>query len=95
MILYCLEKKDNNSHHTKEQENEIAEQMQQALKKAEATKEVKREERLKLIQKATAGLKLTEAQTRYIIDMQLKEAGWQADTNNLSLQQRHKTEEKC
>lgn len=76
-------KKDNNSHHTKEQENEIAEQMQQALKKAEATKEVKREERLKLIQKATAGLKLTEAQTRYIIDMQLKEAGWQADTNNL------------
>ena len=77
------EKNSNIIYYTNVQENEIEQQEQKALKAALKATTVKREERLKLIQKATAGIKLTEAQTRYIIDEQLKTAGWEADTNTL------------
>lgn len=81
---FIMPTKENNIvYYTNVQEKAIDEQKQQALSAASKMKAVKREERLKLIQKATAGIKLTEAQTRYIIDEQLKNAGWEADTNEL------------
>lgn len=80
---FVLPKRENNIAYINAKESEIEQQQRQALKQAVEAKVIKREERLKLIQKATAGLKLTEAQTRYIIDEQLKSAGWEADTNAL------------
>lgn len=70
-------------YYTNVQENTIEKLVSEALAKASDTKALKREERLKLIKTATAKLKLTEEQTRYIIDEQLISAGWEADSQNL------------
>ena len=46
-------------------------------------KSVQVSERKKLADKATRNLKLSEKETRYLIDEQLRKVGWEADTENL------------
>ena len=54
-----------------------------ALSLADKQKALTKSERLERIKTATDNLQLTEAQTRYLIDEQLKRAGWEADSINL------------
>ena len=79
--LFCLKKED--IYYTNIEENELQQLTQSALQTASKAKIIKRDKRLNLIKSATDRLKLTEEQTRYIIDAQLREAGWQVDTRNI------------
>jgi len=66
------------------------EKLSAELKKAKAASlsnsvvvNVKQNERKKRTDRATANMKLSEAETRLLIDEQLRKVGWQADTENL------------
>ena len=60
---------------------------EQLLKEAEeaaaASKKVSSDARKKQAQKAASQRKKSEAETRYLIDEQLRKVGWEADTENL------------
>lgn len=75
--------KQENKNEIEKQEQAIDVLKQKALENAINGEHIKRNERLKLIKTATANLKLTEEQTRLIIDQQLRLAGWEADSLNL------------
>ena len=68
---------------------ELEKQKADALLQAEMTAkqlsewQAKRSERITQATDIANELPLTEAETRYLIDRQLKEAGWEADTQNL------------
>lgn len=79
---FILPKKED-IYYTNIEENELQQLTQSALQTASKAKIIKRDKRLNLIKSATDRLKLTEEQTRYIIDAQLREAGWQVDTRNI------------
>ena len=79
---FILPKKED-IYYTNIEENELQQLTQSALQTASKAKVIKRDKRLNLIKSATDRLKLTEEQTRYIIDAQLREAGWQVDTRNI------------
>ena len=64
-------------------EQKIDELTNTAIHIATKTKAIQRDKRLELITNANANLKLTEEQTRYLIDEKLRLAGWQADTQTL------------
>ena len=59
------------------------EQEREATLSALAVNAVSGTERKKHIEKATLKIKLTEKETRYLIDEQLRRVGWEADTENL------------
>lgn len=81
-----LEKKDSELMDQKalleEQEKVIAQLMEQ-IKAAKAAADVSPETRKMRAKAAAAKMGLTEAETRMIIDAQLREAGWEVDTNVL------------
>lgn len=51
--------------------------------KAAQASAVTKEQRIKLATKAASQRPKTEAETRYLIDQQLRQVGWEADTENL------------
>ena len=67
----------------KEQEDKIAALSKQVeqVTTAASTKSVK--ERAEKAESASENMELSEAETRYLIDEQLRQYGWEADTNNL------------
>ena len=91
--LFCLKKED--IYYTNIEENELQQLTQSALQTASKAKIIKRDKRLNLIKSATDRLKLTEEQTRYIIDAQLREAGWQVDTRNIRYSKGSRPQKKC
>lgn len=69
----------------REREDRETEKLREStLKKAAETKPVKREARKRLALETLANQRpLTEAETRQLIDAQLRQVGWEADTENL------------
>ena len=63
-----------------EQEDKL---MQEAVAVAEAAPEVAKETRKQQAGRAASQRVRTEAETRYLIDEQLRKVGWEADTENL------------
>ncbi len=63
-----------------EQEDKL---IQEAVAAAEAAPEVAKETRKKQSGRAASQRVRTEAETRYLIDEQLRKVGWEADTENL------------
>ncbi len=57
--------------------------VQEAEEKAAASRSVAKETRRQQAAKAASQRQKTEAETRYIIDQQLRQVGWEADTENL------------
>lgn len=57
--------------------------VQEAEKKAAASRSVAKDTRRQQAAKAASQRQKTEAETRYIIDQQLRQVGWEADTENL------------
>ena len=57
--------------------------VQEAEKKADASRSVAKDIRRQQAAKAASQRQKTEAETRYIIDQQLRQVGWEADTENL------------
>lgn len=57
--------------------------VQEAEKKAAASRSVAKDTRRQQAAKAASRRQKTEAETRYIIDQQLRQVGWEADTENL------------
>lgn len=57
--------------------------MDTALNLASKEKALSKAKRLQRIKQTITNLQLTEAQTRYLIDEQLRSAGWEADSINL------------
>lgn len=57
--------------------------VQEAEKKAAASRSVTKDTRRQQAAKAASQRQKTEAETRYIIDQQLRQVGWEADTENL------------
>lgn len=57
--------------------------VQEAEKKATASRSVAKDTRRQQAAKAASQRQKTEAETRYIIDQQLRQVGWEADTENL------------
>ena len=67
-----------------EQEEKLAEELtKQAEKKAAKAKPVEKSERKKQANKMANQRQKTEAETRYMIDAQLRQVGWEADTENI------------
>ena len=66
-----------------EKEKLIAQLLDQINHGASAETETTREEREQRAEEASARMGLTEAETRMLIDAQLREAGWEADTENI------------
>ena len=66
----------------REREKESA-LMQQAESEAKKAQDIPREERLKRAGEAASQRQRSEAETRYLIDEQLRQVGWEADTNKL------------
>ena len=66
-----------------EKEKLIAQLLDQINHGASAETETTREERQQRAEEASARMGLTEAETRMLIDAQLREAGWEADTENI------------
>lgn len=66
-----------------EKENLIAQLMAQVQIAQSVVSAVSQDTRRKRAKAAAARLGMTEAETRMLIDAQLREAGWEADTNNL------------
>lgn len=65
-------------------EDDIEEKlMEEATSKARKTKAVATGERQKRIVKAAYGRRKSEAETRLLIDEQLRQVGWEADTQLL------------
>ena len=62
------------------QEEHLAEE---AEEKAAASESIPKEERRQQATKAASQRKKTEAETRYLIDQQLRQVGWEADSENL------------
>ena len=65
-----------------EEENEAA-LIKEAAEKAVAAPAVSKSERKKKAFRMANLRKMTEAETRMLIDEQLREVGWEADTNEL------------
>lgn len=63
-----------------EQEKQLS---KEAEEKAAASDSVAKEKRRQQAAKAASQRQKTEAETRYIIDQQLRQVGWEADTENL------------
>ncbi len=59
-------------------------QLQQNLGQHDTVTPATRPQRAKQAQSAASQLTLSEAETRYLIDIQLQKVGWQADTVNLT-----------
>lgn len=81
-----LEKKDSELMDQKallEEQEKVIVQLMEQIKAAKAAADVSPETRKKRAKAAAAKMGLTEAETRMIIDAQLREAGWEADTLNL------------
>lgn len=57
--------------------------VKEAEEKAAASSSVTKEKRRQQAAKAASQRQKTEAETRYIIDQQLRQVGWEADTENL------------
>ena len=57
--------------------------VQEAEEKAAASRSVAKDTRRQQAAKAASQRQKTEAETRYIIDQQLRQVGWEADTENL------------
>lgn len=57
--------------------------VQEAEKKAASSRSVAKDTRRQQAAKAASQRQKTEAETRYIIDQQLRQVGWEADTENL------------
>ena len=57
--------------------------VKEAEEKAAASNSVTKEKRRQQAAKAASQRQKTEAETRYIIDQQLRQVGWEADTENL------------
>ena len=57
--------------------------VQEAEEKAAASRSVAKDTRRQRAAKAASQRQKTEAETRYIIDQQLRQVGWEADTENL------------
>lgn len=66
----------------REREKESA-LMQQAESEAKKAQDIPREERLKRAGEAASQRQRSEVETRYLIDEQLRQVGWEADTNKL------------
>ena len=66
-----------------QKEQLIAELMQQIEAVQTAASTATREERQQHSEEASAKAEMTEAETRMLIDEQLRDAGWEADTENL------------
>ena len=56
---------------------------QEAEKKAAQTEAISKDSRRKRASQTASQRQKTEAETRYIIDQQLRQVGWEADTENL------------
>lgn len=65
------------------EESKEKELIEEAEKVASASKKVDTSERKKQAQKAASKRVKSEAETRYMIDEQLRKVGWEADTENL------------
>ncbi len=63
-----------------QEEEKIKELGKAAEKKAKEAKAVSKSERKKQVKKTAWNVRLTEAETRILIDEQLREVGWEADT---------------
>lgn len=66
-----------------EQEKKIAELTQKLEEVKTAASGITQKERAKRAESVSAMMEWNEAQTRCLIDEQLRKAGWEADTNNL------------
>lgn len=67
----------------KEQEEKIAVLSQQVEAVSTETSAKSTNERAKKAETVSESMELSEAETRYLIDEQLRKYGWEADTNNL------------
>ena len=67
----------------KEQEEKIAKLSKQVESVATAVSDKSAKERVEKAETASESMELSEAETRYLIDEQLRRFGWEADTNNL------------
>lgn len=67
----------------KEQEDKIAQLSKQVEKVTTAASDKSTKERVKKAETASENMEFSEAETRYLIDDQLRKVGWEADTNNL------------
>jgi len=67
----------------KEQEDKIAALSKQVEQVTTAVSEKSAKERAEKAETASENMELSEAETRYLIDEQLRQYGWEADTNNL------------
>ena len=66
-----------------EQEKKIAELTQRVTATQTSVSGTSVKQRIEKSEEASEGMELSEAQTRMLIDEQLKRVGWEADTNNL------------
>lgn len=66
-----------------EQEKKIAELTQRVTTTQTSVSGTSVKQRVEKSEEASEGMELSEAQTRMLIDEQLKRVGWEADTNNL------------
>lgn len=73
--------RQNDNKQTEEAETERL--TQEELKKASESKQMPKEERVAKAKAAAVKRPKTEAETRYLIDEQLRQVGWEADTTNL------------
>ena len=67
----------------KAQEDQIAELSKQVATVSTAASSKTAKERADKAETASESMELSEAETRYLIDEQLRKYGWEADTNNL------------
>lgn len=67
----------------KAQEDQIAELSKQVAAVSTAASSKTAKERADKAETASESMELSEAETRYLIDEQLRKYGWEADTNNL------------
>lgn len=67
----------------KEQEDKIALLTKQVEQVTTAASEKTQKERAERADSVSEGMELSEAETRYLIDEQLRQYGWEADTNTL------------
>ncbi len=76
----CKESSSHDEDAEKQKEDTLIKEAEEAAK---AAPKVKMEMRKKQAQKAASQRMKSEAETRYIIDEQLRKVGWEADTENL------------